>query len=107
MMDDGLDDPAPPGFPEKAPWYLDARAAVRNPGTALQWFGGCSLALSLLWMAVLLLSPESAFRWQYEFLVGFNKDRPAKKKVPIPPYKDFVREQTNQNLIGGVISMFA
>lgn len=95
----------PSGFDDQGRWFEAARESVQSPGLALQWFGIVSLVLTVIVLLVLLVSPDTALKPVYDFLVQWNKDRPPKERQPIPRYEEFVKAQTTQNLIAGVLQL--
>ena len=100
-----IDDSRVPGDDGLGPWYEDARKSVQKPGAALQWFGIVSLVATILGVVLFLLGPDWLFRYEYDAKVKMNRDRDPQDREPIPPYDEFVKSQTNQNLIGGLVQM--
>ena len=99
------DDPLTPESRGLGPWYEEARRQVQKPGAALQWFGIVSLVLSVLWIVILLINPEAAFKPQYDWIVEFNRQQEPENRIKVPAFDQYVHDQTTQNLITSLVQM--
>lgn len=98
-------EPIPDATGAENRWYDIARERVQKPGAVLQWFGIISLVATVLGIAGVLLSPDSFFDGVYKARVQANKDAAPEEKVRLPPYDEYVKQQTNYSLILSLIQM--
>jgi hypothetical protein len=97
-----------PGDPEyQAKWITDAARSVQSPGAALMWYGIFSVLGAVLWLVILLASPDSFYRPIYDWMVKTQRDQPPQQRQPLPPYQKFVDGNQLQSIVGAIINLGA
>ncbi len=105
MNDYGEEDLSSRDEDDRGQWFEEARARVRTPGLILQWFGIISLIVSIGSLVLLLVDPDLMLKPLYDFQVDMMKKQPPQNQQKLPPYEDFVKSQTTQSIISGLLQM--
>ncbi|HVK08236.1 MAG TPA: hypothetical protein VM597_05605 [Gemmataceae bacterium] len=102
--DDGYDDGG--GGSRRSGRLEEARQRVSMPGMFLVVFGLLSVFITVLYIALLWIAPDTVLKGQYEMMKDFTKNQPQ----GMPPYEEYVKSQQVQSsgvgvlqLIGGVL----
>ena len=102
MNDYGTDLPGASEPEDRGPWYDVAVRRVQSPGSLLQLFGIISLFITVVYTALLFVSPDIILRDQYAFIAKFQERNVAQK---MPPYEEWVKSQQIQNAVFQVLAL--
>ena len=61
--------------------------------------------LSVLYLVVYIVSPDTMFRPVYDRLERAQKDQPAQQREPLPPYKKWLQEQQLVFVVGSIVGL--
>jgi hypothetical protein len=84
-------------------WLVNAVRSVQGPGLVLLAFGMFSVFVSLLFLVVYIVSPDSMFRPIYDYLLEGQKGQPPQERLP--PYKKWVQEQQLRSVVFSILGL--
>jgi hypothetical protein len=103
-MTDSGDSQAPgPESGDQVRWLADVIGTVRTPGAFLQWYGVASLLISVVFLIVYLVSPDTVFKPIYEWKLDQEKD--PQERAAIGPYNKWLRQQVVPSVISSFVSL--
>jgi len=104
MSSFGSPTPMPLG-PDENPnqWMVDVIRRLQGPALVLLAFGIFSVFLSVLFLIVYIVSPDTMFRPFYDHLAEGQKNAPPQDRLP--PFKKWAQEQQLRVVVISILSL--